>query len=288
MKNIIDECVNKYGFTEYIMKAKDIPPQPIQEPSFKKCPACNKPAIFRKNARKIQVTKALGVYDGIEYALTVICPECHIQKTFITKVTDVYGSTTLNSLWKNLKPADLRLVGVQAAVCWWNSLSKSDANEMKAEFKKDRTKIPATNDPTLIDYYYLAYRWPDRSFNISDGKMDPVMMQPNNLSEDAETLYKSGVMNIYADRLLKRAEVNTQTMFAVKNIQTESKTQFQILSELRDGFIKALTAAKHPRHNEKLILQAKIIAIGQAMDALGLSDEQEPEDLDEILNSLYD
>lgn len=216
MKNIIDTYANKYGCTEYIMSAKDIPQQPIKGPSFKKCPVCNKPAILRRSARKIQITKVLGVYDGIDYALTVMCPECHVQKTFTTKVTDIYGSTTLNGLWKNLKPTDSRLIGVQAAICWWNNLSKEDIKNMQAESGNVKTETCTMYSPTLTDYYYLAYCWPDRSFNISDGKMDPVMMQPNSLSEDAETLFKSGVINLYANRLLKRAKLTAQTMFAMR------------------------------------------------------------------------
>ena len=218
MKNYVDE----HDCTKYIMDAKDIPQLPIKEPSFRKCPCCRKSVILRGRARKIQITShTRGVFDGIDYMLTVICPECHIKKTFTTEVTGIYNNIVLNSVWRNLKPSDARLIGTQAAIYWWNHLTKDIVNEMKAASEKVKGKIPvvnepATNGPTLIDYYYLAYRWPDRSFNISDGKMAPVMMQPNSLSDDAEVLYKSGVINLYTNRLLKRAKTDTRTMFTIR------------------------------------------------------------------------
>ncbi len=223
METLIDKYVNeyvgKYGCTNYIMNAKDIPQLPIKAPSFGTCPVCRKRAILSKGARKIQINRrARGDFDGIDYKLTVICPECHIKKTFDTEVTGIYNDITLNSIWRNLKPDDPRLLGVKAAIYWWNHLTKDMVNDMKAISEKIKTDNPVVNEPTLIDYYYLAYRWPDRSFDISDGKMDPVMMQPNSLSDDAEVLYKSDVINLYANRLLKRAETYTRTMFKTGKI----------------------------------------------------------------------
>lgn len=72
------------------------------------------------------------------------------------------------------------------------------------------------------------------------------------------------------------------------NTLTNPKTQFQVLSELREGFVKDLKAIKNPSRDERLILQAKIIAIGQAIDALGLSDEQDSESLNELIEVLPD
>lgn len=72
------------------------------------------------------------------------------------------------------------------------------------------------------------------------------------------------------------------------NTGTNPKTQFQVLSELRESFVKDLKAIKNPSRDEKLILQAKIIAIGQAIDALGLSDEQDSESLNELIEALPD
>jgi hypothetical protein len=70
------------------------------------------------------------------------------------------------------------------------------------------------------------------------------------------------------------------------NTAISPKTQFQVLSELRQSFANDLKAIKNPGHDERLILQAKIIAIGQAIDALGLSDDESSESLDELIEAL--
>ncbi len=48
---------------------------------------------------------------------------------------------------------------------------------------------------------------------------------------------------------------------------------YKTLIELQNSFRKDLRDVKKPDHDTELILKAKIVAIGQALDALGYKDE---------------
>lgn len=55
----------------------------------------------------------------------------------------------------------------------------------------------------------------------------------------------------------------------------ENNEVIKKLITLQDGFVKDLRDIKNPDHDSELILKAKIVAIGQALDVFGYKNEED-------------